>query len=58
MVAALLWVERTGCSWRAVPSHFGPWHTVYSRYQRWRKTGLWARILDAFDQPEEQSAAA
>ena len=54
----MLWVERTGGSWRALPSHFGPWHGVYARYQRWRKAGLWARILDVLDQPEAQPVAA
>lgn len=58
MVAAMLWVERTGCSWRALPDHFGPWPGVYSRYQRWRKTGLWTRILDILDRPEVLPAAA
>jgi Putative transposase of IS4/5 family (DUF4096) len=58
MVAAMLWVERTGCSWRALPGHFGPWQSVYSRYRRWRKAGTWARILAVLDQPETQPAAA
>jgi len=52
MVAAMLWVERTGCSWRALPDQFGPWQDVYSRYHRWRKAGLWARILQTLD-PED-----
>jgi transposase len=58
IVAALLWVERTGCSWRRIPPHFGPWHTIYSRYQHWRKTGLWTQILAVLNQPEAQRAAA
>jgi hypothetical protein len=58
MVAAMLWVERTGCSWRALPSHFGPWQGVYARYQRWCKAGLWAQILDVVDHPEAQPTAA
>ncbi len=49
MVAAMVWVERTGCSWRALPDRFGPWQDVYSRYYRWRKAGLWARILQTLD---------
>jgi hypothetical protein len=28
LVAAMLWVERTGCSWRAMPNHFGSWRMV------------------------------
>ena len=58
LVAAMLWVERTNCSWRTLPAHFGPWHGVYRRSQRWRKAGLWPRILAVLDQPEAQPAAA
>ena len=45
MVEGMLWVVRTGSSWRELPERFGPWSTVSSRYQRWCKEGLWARIL-------------
>jgi len=45
MVEGMLWVVRTGSSWRELPERFGPWSTVFSRYQRWCKEGLWARIL-------------
>lgn len=45
MVEGMLWVVRTGSSWRELPERFGPWSTVSSRYQRWLKEGLWARIL-------------
>ncbi len=30
-----LFVTKEGCSWRALPERFGPWHTVYMRGQRW-----------------------
>jgi len=45
MVEGMLWAVRTGSSWRELPERFGPWSTVSSRYQRWCKEGLWARIL-------------
>jgi len=45
MLEAMLWVVRTGSSWREVPECFGPWSTVASRSQRWCKEGLWKRIL-------------
>jgi hypothetical protein len=45
MVEGMLWVARTGSSWRELPERFGPWSTVSSRYQRWCQEGLWARIL-------------
>ena len=48
-LAGMLWVVRTGASWREVPAHFGPWETVHSRYQAWRRAGIWQRILDTMD---------
>jgi Putative transposase of IS4/5 family (DUF4096) len=54
IIAGMVWVERTGASWRALPAHFGPWQTVYSRYRRWRKMGLWQRIQDVLAQIEEE----
>ena len=45
IVEGMLWVARTGSSWRELPERFGPWSTVASRYQRWLKEGLWTRIL-------------
>jgi Putative transposase of IS4/5 family (DUF4096) len=45
VVEGMLWVARTGSSWRELPERFGPWSTVASRYQRWWKEGLWTRIV-------------
>ena len=40
-----LWILRTGAPWRDLPERFGPWATVASRFYRWRKQGLWERLL-------------
>ena len=32
---------------RDLPERYGPWQTVYDRFNRWRKDGTWAKILDA-----------
>ena len=33
-------------SWRDLPvERFGPWHTVYARFRRWRQAGVWLRVL-------------
>ena len=34
-----LFVTKEGCSWRALPQRFGPWHTVYMRGRRWIDKG-------------------
>jgi hypothetical protein len=49
ILAGMLWVVRTGASWREVPPEFGPWETVHSRYQTWRRAGIWQQILTTLD---------
>ena len=43
----IFWVLRTGAPWRALPKEFGPPTTCYNRFVRWRKAGVWDRILAA-----------
>ena len=49
ILAGMLWVVRTGATWRELPATFGPWPTVYSRFRRWRQDGIWQRILETLD---------
>ena len=44
-VEAVLWWRRTGVPWRDLPSEFGPWKTVFNRFDRWAKRGKWARLF-------------
>lgn len=45
IINGILWSQRTGAPWRDVPARYGPWQTVYDRFNRWRKDGTWARLL-------------
>ena len=45
IINGILWVLRTGAPWRDLPEQYGPWRIVASRFYRWRKQGLWERIL-------------
>jgi transposase len=47
VVNAILWIDRTGAPWRDLPERYGPWKTAYSRFQRWRRAGIWDRVLAA-----------
>ncbi len=47
VIDGMLWVHTSGASWRDLPEEeFGPWQTVYDRYNRWRKEGLWQQIAE------------
>lgn len=41
----ILPVLRTGTPWRDLPKAYGPWHTIYMRWQRWIQRGVWWDIL-------------
>ncbi|MEH2473313.1 transposase [Nitrobacteraceae bacterium AZCC 2161] len=43
----IFWVLRSGAPWRDLPEAFGPYTTCYNRFVRWRRAGVWGRILDA-----------
>jgi putative transposase len=46
IVDAILYRNRNGCTWRALPHDFPPWRTVYNYFQRWRDDGTWGAIND------------
>jgi transposase len=43
----ILWRLNTGAPWRDLPARYGSWMTVYSRFRRWQRAGVWDRILAA-----------
>jgi transposase len=44
---AILYLDRTGCQWRALPCDFPPWSTVWTSFRTWRNDGTWERIHTA-----------
>jgi Putative transposase of IS4/5 family (DUF4096) len=47
VLSGILWVARSGSSWRGMPEEYGDWSTAYRRWRTWVKRGLWQRILEA-----------
>lgn len=47
MLEGMIYILRTGVPWRDLPSIFGPWNSVYTRWRRWCRCGLWSKILSA-----------
>ena len=46
VVNDIFWVLRTGSPWRDLPERYGPYTTVYNRYNRWAKQGVWLRVFE------------
>lgn len=43
----IFWRLRTGAPWADIPARYGPHTTCVNRFNRWRKAGVWDRLLDA-----------
>lgn len=44
-VEAVLWIVRTGSPWRDLPGVLGEWISVFRRFSRWSKKGVWWRMF-------------
>lgn len=45
-INAVMFVARCGIPWRDLPQRFGNWNSVYVRFRRWAKKGVWHRIFN------------
>jgi transposase len=55
IVNGILWVLHTGAPWRDLPERYGPWETVYYRFNRWRHDGTWNRLVTSLlDELDDQ----
>ena len=43
----IFWMLRSGAPWRDLPESFGPYTTCYNRFIRWRRAGVWGKIMNA-----------
>jgi putative transposase len=52
-VDAVLWILRTGAPWRDLPPAFGRWNSVFMRFNRWSRKGVWESLFKALaDDPD------
>jgi transposase len=49
---AILYVAEHGCKWRGLPKRFGNWHTIYTRMNRWSKSGVLDRVFAELQQAQ------
>jgi len=49
---AILYVAEHGCKWRGLPKRYGNWHTIYTRMNRWSKSGVLDRVFEQLQQAQ------
>lgn len=55
VVNGIFYVLRTGSPWRDLPERYGPYTTVYNRFNRWARKGVWLRVFEALAASSPQS---
>jgi transposase len=51
-VDAVLWIGKTGAPWRDLPERFGNWNSVWRRFDRWARKGVWQKVFEALQDPD------
>jgi transposase len=51
-IDAVLWIAKTGAPWRDLPERFGPWNSVWKRFDRWARKGTWQLVFQALQDPD------
>ena len=46
VVNGMVWRLRTGAPWRDLPGDYGPWQTVYDRFNRWSADGTLGGVAE------------
>jgi putative transposase len=58
IINGIVYLNRTGCQWRALPHDLPPWPTVHDYYRRFRRAGVWPAINDALVKEVRTQAGA
>ena len=45
VISGIIFVIRNGLRWRDAPVDYGPHKTIYNRFVRWARRGVWERLF-------------
>jgi transposase len=46
VISGIFYILRMGAPWRDLPERYGPYTTIYNRYNRWAKAGVWLLVFE------------
>ena len=47
VISGILHVLKIGCRWQDCPAEYGPYTTIYNRFNRWSRRRFWLGLLEA-----------
>jgi|SRR6185312_4510990 len=47
VISGIVHMLRSGSRWRDCPAAYGPYTTIYNRFNRWSRQGVWSDIFYA-----------
>jgi transposase len=47
VISGIVHMLRSGARWRDCPAEYGPYTTIYNRFNRWSRQGIWLGIFEA-----------
>src|SRR5215211_6776070 len=57
VISGIIHVRKSGCRWKDCPASYGPPTTIYNRYNRWSRRGIWTRLfatlVSSAEEPDE-----
>ena len=45
VISGIVHVLKSGCRWSDCPEAYGPHTTIYNRFARWARRGIWERLF-------------
>ncbi len=56
IISGIFHVLKSGCRWQDCPADYGPYTTVYNRFNRWSRKRFWTGMLEALARPSHTTA--
>src|ERR1700756_5590992 len=56
IISGIIHMLQSGARWRDCPAEYGPYRTIYKRFNRWAKRGRWGTVFEALARGKDRVA--